>query len=379
MLKFAVIGVGRMGKRHAFNLAHGLLSGVKLQAVCDVDGKALEWCKAHARKANRYSDYKDMVAKEKLDGVIIATPHYSHEEIAVYLIEHGINTLIEKPASPTVSMVKHIAEVAKAHPEVKVGVSYNQRSNRMYKKAKRLLEDGTMGDIQRVNFIITDWYRSQAYYDQGGWRASYSGEGGGCLMNQCIHQLDILQWLIGMPKSITATTHTKDRKITVENDVAAILAYDGFDCAFTASTHELKGVNRLEIACDKGRMVIGPRRMKIYRHKSQVIVNRETKFGYGMAPSRSFSYGYGIIRFIADIVKGQQLRSVRAFASEIKGKGKMLARIEESENALQIINGIYLSSYTKDSVDIPIDERAYADFLAERIEWEKTEKNGENK
>lgn len=372
MLKFAVIGVGRMGKRHAFNLYHGFLSGVKLQAVCDIDGGALRWCAKHIRKAKRYADYKDMVAKESLDGVIIATPHYSHEEIAVYLIEHGVNTLIEKPASPTVGMAKHIAEVAAAHPHVKVGVSYNQRSNKMYIKAKRMLSDGTLGDIQRVNFIITDWYRSQAYYNQGGWRASYVGEGGGCLMNQCIHQLDVLQWLVGVPKSITAVTHTKDRKITVENDVSAIFSYDNFDCAFTASTHEIKGVNRLEIACDKGRIVIGSRRMKIYRHKSQVAVNRETKFGYGATPSRASSYGYGCIRFISDLVKGQQLRSVRAFKKEITGKGKMLASIYEGENALQIINGIYLSAHLEKSVSLPIDEKEYQAFLSEKIEWEKT-------
>lgn len=370
MLKFAVIGVGRMGKRHAFNLAHGLLYGVKLQAVCDIDSKALDWCKKHAKRANRYSDYKQMIASEKLDGVIIATPHYSHEEIAVYLIEHGVNVLIEKPASPTVTMAKHIAEVAKAHPEVKVGVSYNQRSNRMYKKAKEMLSSGKLGDIQRVNFIITDWYRSQAYYNQGGWRASYVGEGGGCLMNQCIHQIDVLQWLIGMPKHITATAHTVDRKITVENDVTAILGYDNFDCAFTASTHEIKGVNRLEIACDKGRLVIGSRRMKIYRHKSQVIVNRETKFGYGATPSTSSTYGYGCIRYIADLIKGQQLRSIRAFAKDIKGKGKMLATAQEGENALQIINGIYLSAYKNSRVALPLDEGEYAEYLKNRIEWE---------
>lgn len=361
-----------MGKRHAFNLAHGLLRGVKLQAVCDVDGEALAWCKKHARRAHAYADYKDMVANEKLDGVIIATPHYSHEEIAVFLIEHGVNTLIEKPASPTVESAKHIAEIAREHSGVKAGVSYNQRSNRMYKKAKRMLDSGELGGIQRVNFIITDWYRSQAYYDQGGWRASYVGEGGGCLMNQCIHQLDILQWLVGLPKSITARTRTEDRNITVENDVTAILHYKNFDCAFSASTHEIKGVNRLEIACDRGRIVIGPRRMKIFRHKSQKEVNATTKHGYGFTPSTSSTYGYGLSRFIADIVKGQQLRSLRAFAKDIKGKGSMLATADEGERALQIINGIYLSAKKGESVALPIDVNEYKNYLDSQIEWEKT-------
>lgn len=371
MLKFAVIGVGRMGKRHAFNLAHGLLHGVKLQAVCDIDGAALDWCKKHTKRAHAYADYKDMVSNEKLDGVIIATPHYSHCEIACYLIEHGINTLIEKPASPTVSMAKRISETAEKHPDVKAGVSYNQRTNRMYIKAKKMLGSGELGEIQRVNFIITDWYRSQAYYDQGGWRASYAGEGGGCLMNQCIHQLDILQWLIGLPNAITATAHTVDRRITVENDVSAILHYEGYDCVFTASTHEIKGVNRLEIACDKGRLVIGPRRMKIYRHRSQKEVNATTKFGYGTTPTRSCAYGYGFFRFIADIVKGQQLRSLRAFRNEISGKGEMLAKASEGEHALQIINGIYLSAKKGETVALPIDLNEYENYLDSEIEREK--------
>ena len=371
MLKFAVVGVGRMGKRHAFNLGHGLLHGVKLQAVCDIDEAALKWCAKHVKRAHAYADYKEMAAKEKLDGVIIATPHYSHPDIACYLIEHGINTLVEKPAAPTVEAAKRIALAAENNRNVIAGISYNQRSNRMYIKAKKMLDSGELGEIQRVNFIITDWYRSQAYYNQGGWRASYVGEGGGCLMNQCIHQLDVLQWLVGMPSSVVATAHTRDRNITVENDVTAIFKYGGFECAFTASTHEIKGVNRLEIACDKGRIVIGPASMKIYKHKSQKEVNATTKFGYGATPSHASRYGYGAIKFIADIVKGQQLRSLRAFRNQINGKGKLLAEASEGVRALQIINGIYLSAYKGAEVNLPIDENEYANYLAAKIEAEK--------
>lgn len=352
-----------MGKRHALNLAKRHLGGVRLSAVCDIDETAREWCRKRLKGVAVYSDYKEMTQSEKLDGVVIATPHYSHEPISVYLIEHGVNVLIEKPISPTVSMAKHIAEVAAAHPDVKVGVSYNQRSNRMYRLAKALLESGKMGEVQRASFIITNWYRSQAYYDQGGWRASYSGEGGGCLMNQCIHQLDILQWLIGLPNRITAVARTKDRNISVENDVNAILDYGNFDCTFSASTHELSGVNRLEIACDCGRIVITPLRMEVIRHKSQREVNRTTKRGYGCAPSRSYGLGYGPMRLATDLLRGQQLRSVRAFRDAINGKGTLLAEAKEGERALQIINGVYLSAYKGQTVSLPIDEAEYAEYL----------------
>ena len=296
MLKFAVIGVGRMGMTHATNLYKGRAKGVILSAICDIDEDVIKKCAKKFPKATAYSDYKEMIAKESLDGIVIATPHYSHEEIAVYAIEHGVNTLIEKPASVTTKRAKHIAKVAAENPSVIAAVSYNQRSNRMYRLAKEMLSDGTLGQIRRVNFIITNWYRSQAYYDQGGWRASYNGEGGGCLINQCIHQLDVLQWLIGLPEKITALTRTVNRNITVENDVTAVLSYADFECTFTASTHEMGGINRLEIVCDKGRLVIYQKKMEIYRHKSELEVNAETSAGYGFTKTKKTVYGYGALR-----------------------------------------------------------------------------------
>ena len=182
-------------------------------------------------------------------------------------------------------------------------------------------------------------------------------------MNQCIHQLDILQWLVGMPKSVYAAARTVDRCITVENDVTATMRFEGFDGAFAASTHELSGINRLEIACDKGRLVIGPLSMKVIRHKSQKEVNATTKHGYGFAPSWSYRVCYGFFRLLADIFFGQQLRSLKAFRNAIKGKGDMLADISEGERAMQIINGIYLSADSGEEVALPIDNEKYAEYL----------------
>ncbi len=359
-----------MGKRHAFNLAHGFLTGVRLRAVCDIDDAALEWCKKFTPRAKRYRDYREMLKSEKLDGVIIATPHYSHEEIAVYAVGQGVNTLVEKPLAVTAAAAERIAAAAEAHPDTKVGVSFNQRSNRMYKRAKKLLSSGKLGDIQRVNFTITDWYRSQAYYNQGGWRASYTGEGGGCLINQCIHQLDILQWLVGMPSEIKAYAYTRDRNITVENDVTAIMKFGDYECAFTASTHELKGVNRLEIACDRGRVEIGRLKMTVYRHKSQKTVNAETKRGYGFAPSRASVSTYGFFTLLKDLICGQQLRSLRAFAKSIRGKGEMLASADEGARAVRLFNAIYYSAWKGEEVALPVDCGDYERELQKRRQAE---------
>lgn len=373
MLNFAVIGVGRMGKRHAFNLAHGFLRGVRLKAVCDIDAAALDWCRKHARRAARYSDYREMIEREQLDGVIIATPHYSHEEIALYCIEAGVNTLIEKPMAVTTAAAKRIIDCAQRHPEVKAGVSFNQRSNKMYRRAKQLIDGGSLGEIQRVGFTITDWYRSQAYYNNGGWRASYTGEGGGCLINQCIHQLDILQWLVGMPDAVDACLHTRDRQITVENDVSAILYYGAFEGVFAASTHELKGTNRLEIALDGGKIVIGRCFMRVYKHRSQRQVNAQTTVGYGFAPSSLRLYSYGLFRLLADGLFGQQLRSLRAFAQEIRGRGKMLAPIRECLNSVSLLNGLYLAGWRAEKVCLPLDDASYEQALEVQKEREKSE------
>ncbi len=377
MLNFAIIGVGRIGKRHAFNLARHFACGIRLVAVCDIKEQALEWCAVYAKKAARYTDYKEMLEKENLDGVIIATEHFFHPEIAAYCISKGVNTLVEKPLAVTAYSAEEVIAVSKKHPNVKAGVSYNQRSNRLYRKAKQLLTNGELGEIVRADFIITDWYRSQAYYNEGGWRASFNGEGGGCLLNQCVHQLDILQWLLGMPESVISVCATKNRNITVENDVSAILKYKNFNCAFSASSHELKGTNRLEIACDKGKIVITPYLMRVWRHKSEKEVNATTTFGYGFAPSIKRKYSYGILRGFNDIILGQQLRSIKAFGAAVRGEGKMLSTLDDGIFAVELINAIYLSSWRNKEVYLPIDRIQYDKELKQKQEWESNLKSKE--
>ena len=304
--------------------------------------------------------------KNALDAVIIATPHYAHAEIAIYAIGKGVPVLIEKPVAVTTKAAKEIMQAAAKNPSVQVGVSFNQRTNRMYKYAKALLDSGELGNIQRINFTVTHWYRSQAYYNQGGWRASFNGEGGGCLINQCVHQLDILNWLSGTPNSITAVAYTKNRDITVENDVSAIFNYDGFDCLFSASTHELKGTNRLEIACDKGKIIIGKAFMRVYRHKTEIEVNANYQIRLRFCPQQIAKKVVGFITGIGDLLYGQQRRSVQAFMSGLRGKGQQLATVWDGLNTLELINGIYLSSWIKEKISLPIDDEKYDKALDEK-------------
>ena len=367
MLSFAVIGVGRMGGKHAQNILKGKIAGARLVAVCDVDVAKL----AEFSVVKTFTNYKEMVEKVQLDGVIVAVPHYGHEEICVYCMEKGLNVLCEKPLSVGIASARRMVNVAKNGKGI-YAIMYNQRTNRLYSYVKQLVSTHALGEIVRASLIISDWYRSQAYYNQGGWRASYNGEGGGVLINQCVHQLDILQWILGAPHAIIADNKTVNRNITVENDVTSILKYDGFNCTFTASTHELKGTNRLEIAGTLGRVVVDKYKMLYIKHeKSEPQVNSETVKGYGTVKSKKIKKSYGLSRLIYDSTTGQQARILTNFAKTIAGKTELLSPMIDGINALEIINGIYLSGWTRSEVTLPLDGEAYEKALEAKRVHEK--------
>ncbi len=375
MKKFAVIGIGRMGSVHARNLVSGLIAGAKLVAVCDKDeAKLAKFAKKHP-KVHTYSTHTELFDKEQLDGVMVATPHYSHIELVCYALEHGVNVISEKPQSVAISMAQEGIACADKHKDVKYGIMFNQRTNKMYAKAKEIISSGRLGDIKRVTLTITDWYRSQNYYNLGDWRASWWGEGGGLLINQCVHQLDVLQWLIGMPNAITAYAETKHRNITVENDVVAVMEYDaGYKCVFTANGHEIKGTNLLEIAGDKGKITIGKRKMKYIEFaKSETEVNATTTRGYGWTTTKSHTYRYGLVQLLKEVISGgQQANVLRIFTKSLEGKCDMVADGREGINALSLINGIYLSAYRNNKkVQFPLNAQEYDELLAENVEKEK--------
>lgn len=376
MINYAVIGIGRMGGRHAKNLALGRARGAVLKAVCDLDTQKTEKFIKRFPSVKGYSCYKDMLSKEKLDAVIIATPHYAHVPIAVDALKSGVSVLTEKPAAVTVSEAQRLIEESRRHDNLLCGVMYNQRTNRMYKKAKEIIDSGALGEIKRIDLIVTDWYRSQYYYGMGGWRASWNGEGGGLLINQCVHQLDILQWLVGMPEALTAWAAAKNRQITVENDVTAVMEYgSGVRCCFSASGHELKGTNRLEIAADKGKIVIDKYKMRYYKFKkSEREVNETTKRGYGFTTAKVKRFNYGFFNALHDLIIGQQLNIIKNFTAALEGKDALIAPCSEGVKALSIINGIYLSAYAGKKVSFPLDG-GEIDGLYE--EFKKTELNGQ--
>ncbi|MEG1791506.1 MAG: Gfo/Idh/MocA family oxidoreductase [Clostridia bacterium] len=372
-INVAVIGIGRMGSVHARNLKKGKVRGAKLQAICDIKSEALtEFTKKYGQTAT-YLDYKAMLKAENIDAVIIATEHYFHADIAIYCMEQGLNVLVEKPLSVTTLEAKRVIERAKEHSKQVTAVMFNQRTNPLYARAKRLVEEGKIGEIQRVNFIVTDWYRSQAYYNQGGWRASLWGEGGGTLINQCIHQLDLIQWIIGLPKTVFVKMATKNRQITTENDVVALFKYDNdVYCSFTASTHELRGANRLEIAGTNGRIVIDSNKMKVYTFaKDEKQINNETKSGYGFVLKKTARYNHRLGFAVGFIKGGQQLNIVRNFLNGVMRNEKLISPIADGLNAVMMINAMYLSAWENKEISLPIDDVEYTKILNDKIKEEK--------
>jgi UDP-N-acetyl-2-amino-2-deoxyglucuronate dehydrogenase len=370
-IHLAVIGVGNMGKIHADNLFNGRVKKADLAAVADCSQEALKWCKEHLPGIPAYSDYHKMLDKEKIDGVIVVTPHYSHPEIAIAALNHNCHVLIEKPLAVTTKRAKEIIKAAEEHPSLVCGVAFNQRSNPVYKSAKKLIQEGRLGIIRSARYEISDWYRPASYYKMNPWRGSYEKEGGGCLINQCHHQLDLIQWILGLPSTIQARCTTVDRKISGENDVLAILTYPTFKFVFTASCHDLKGINIMDISGDKGRLVITKTRMIAYFHEDETEANKKAQ-GYGGSLSNRRIYTYGSTRVREDKLYGQQLNSLKAFTKAIINKGQQLAEVEEGLGAEELLNGIYLSSWLKKTISLPIDDDEYEKMLTEKIKEEKS-------
>lgn len=268
IVRVAVIGIGNMGAAHARTLVAGEVPGAELVAVCDVRREMESWVSSHLPATVTYwQDAEQMMASGTIDAVIIATPHYDHPEQAIQAFQHGLHVMIEKPAGVYTKQVRKMNEAAAASGKV-FSMMYNQRTNPLYIKLRDLIASGELGEVRRTNWIITNWYRSQSYYDSGGWRATWAGEGGGVLINQDPHQLDLWQWTIGMmPVRMRAfCSFGKYRNIEVEDDVTAYVEYEnGATGVFVTTTGEAPGTNRFEVNGDRGKIVIEDGKLTFWR------------------------------------------------------------------------------------------------------------------
>jgi predicted dehydrogenase len=370
MFRIGIVGVGNMGRAHAQYIKAGRIRGAELTAVCDISPKALEWVEDQfGDEVKRFSSMEEMLKSGLIDGVIIATPHYDHPPLAIQGFNAGLHVLVEKPAGVYTKQVEEMNQAAQQSGKV-FGIMFNQRTNPLYQKVRELVQSGELGDLKRVIWIITDWYRSQSYYDSGGWRATWAGEGGGVLLNQAPHQLDLWQWIFGMPSRIRAFCHEgKFHDIEVEDDVTAYLEYaNGTTGVFITTTGDTPGTNRLEISGTRGKLVVEHDELKFWRLRlDERKFNEEYKGGFGepecwlceVPTSKEVSAHPGITQNWVDAcLKGTPL----------------LAPGEEGIYGLTLSNAMYLSSWLDNWVELPIDADLFYQKLQEKIASSRFEK-----
>lgn len=370
MFRIGIVGVGNMGRAHAQYINNGRIRGAELTAVCDISPRALKWAEDElGDEVKRFSSIEELLESGCVDGVIIATPHYDHPSLAIQAFDAGLHVLVEKPAGVYTKQVEEMNQAAQQSGKV-FGIMFNQRTNPLYQKVRELVQSGELGDLKRVIWIITDWYRSQSYYDSGGWRATWAGEGGGVLLNQAPHQLDLWQWIFGMPSRIRAFCHEgKFHDIEVEDDVTAYLEYaNGTTGVFITTTGDTPGTNRLEISGTRGKLVVEHDELKFWRLRlDERKFNEEYKGGFGEPEC-----------WLCDIPTSKEVSAHPGITQNwvdacLKGT-PLLAPGEEGINGLTLSNAMYLSSWLDDWVELPIDADLFYEKLQEKIASSKFEK-----
>lgn len=361
-VKLGIIGIGNMGSSHAKNIVEGKTPDIELVAVADRKEDRRNWAKETLPETVRiFAEGKELMDSGVCDAVIVAVPHYQHPELTIYGLEHGIHVLCEKPAGVYTRQVREMIEVSEKSDQV-FAMMFNQRTNCLYRKMYELVHSGELGAIKRVNWIITDWYRTQIYYDSGAWRATWEGEGGGVLLNQCPHQLDLLTWICGVPSKVRAFCHEgKWHEIEVEDDVTAYMEFEnGATGVFVTTTGDAPGTNRFEIDLEKGKLVCEDDKLILHR----LAVNERE---FCRTATEGFAKPECTVEEVETDGKNEQHVGVmNAFADKILGKGELVAPGREGINGLMLSNAMHLSSWTDETVTLPVDEDRFLALLNER-------------
>lgn len=366
-VKVAVIGIGNMGSAHASCIAKNEIKGMSLTAVCDISHKKLETFSQKYPHIKCYESYEKLFEDRVCDSVIIAVPHPLHAEIAICAFKNGLNVMLEKPADIAVSRVQKLNEEAEKSGKI-FGIMFNQRTNPLYQKAREIIKSGSLGELKRTVWIITNWFRTQNYYDSGDWRATWSGEGGGVLLNQAPHNLDLWQWICGMPDSVTAFCDiAKYHNIEVEDDATIFTRYkNGATGVFMTSTGEYPGTNRLEISGDLGKIVLENGVMKWYHIKesvSEVIVKSEKGFA-------QIDCDYEEIG--QDKPETAHKGILQNFTNAILFGERLISPGIDGINELTLSNAAYLSQWQGNrEIALPFDSERFDNLLAEKAKQSK--------
>ena len=361
MVRLGIIGIGNMGSGHVQNILAGKTPEITLAAVADRRQSRRDWAGEKLPGVPVFTEGAELIDSGLCDAVLIAVPHYQHPVLAEQAFAKGLHVLCEKPAGVDTNAVREMNAAADRAGKT-FGMMFNQRTNCVYRKMHQMVESGELGDLKRVNWIITDWYRTQIYYDSGDWRATWAGEGGGVLLNQCPHQLDLLQWICGLPKRVQAFCHEgKWHDIEVEDDVTAYLEFEnGATGVFVTTTGDAPGTNRFELTGTRGKLVCENDVLTFWRLKED---EREfclsSKEGFAKPEMEK-------IIVETDGENPQHVGVLNAFAANILRGEPLVADGREGIRGLTLSNAMHLSGWLKKPVEIPFDEDLFERELDKR-------------
>lgn len=357
-VRIGIVGLGNMGYSHAQQLLAGKISRLELAAVADLDPAKL----ARVPQVKGFKTAAEMMASGLIDAILISTPHYDHTTIGIAALKAGLHVMVEKPISV------HRADCERliaAHTNKKqvFAAMFNQRTDHYYLKIRDLIQSGELGEIRRVNWIITDWFRTETYYASGGWRATWGGEGGGVLLNQCPHNLDLFQWMFGLPVSLRANCQFgKYHDIEVEDDVTATMSFaNGATGVFITSTGEAPGTNRLEITGERGKLVYEDDKITYVRNEIPMgEFSRTTKESFSRPATWDIvvpAAGHG----------GQHNEVLQNFTNAILDGETLVAPAPEGIHSVELANAMLLSAWTAKPVALPINGKKYERLLKAKI------------
>ena len=364
-VRFGIIGCGNIAQNHVKNFETGKIKDGVVTAICDIVPAKYEALNAkYDNKFATFTDAKEMMESGLIDAVIICTPHYIHPDLAIMAMDANIHCIVEKPAGVYTLQVKAMLERAKT-AKTKLSMMFNQRTNPAFKKMRAMVAEGKIGEVKRTNWIITNWYRTQEYYDSGSWRATWAGEGGGVLYNQSPHQLDLFQWIVGMmPTKVHAFCHFgKWHNIEVEDDVTCYVEYpNGATGAFITTTADAPGTNRFEITGTKGKLVFEDDKLFFTELE---ISEREhcfaTNIAFNAPPKKP------TIEVPIEGETPQHAGVCNNFIDAILGRDELFAPVEDGINGVILANSMLLSTWLQKTVELPFDDELFYEELKKRI------------
>jgi len=360
-VRLGIIGLGNIGKHHATYLLEGKISRAELSAVGSVAPAELELYRG--RGPALFSSGEEMIRSGLCDAIVVATPHYQHTTLGIAALEAGLHTMIEKPISAHKADAERLIACAQKHPKQIFAGMFQMRVEPRYAKIQKLIQTGELGEIVRINWIITDWFRTEAYYASGGWRATWKGEGGGVLLNQCLHQLDMLQWLCGMPSRVRGFCQLgRFHNIEVEDNVTCYLEWaNGATGVFISSTGEAPGTNRFEIVGTRGKLVLENNKLTFTRNDADMIeFSKTAKSAFGKPETWNCEIPF------ADAGNSHAV-VMQNFVDAILDGTPLIAPGDHGMGSVELANVLLYSSLIDSPVKLPLDGAAWEAKLNELI------------